>query len=183
MRVTACHAAILRALLVALAVALAGASHAVAAETGAGLDARQQALADQDFRTGLSAYSGADYEVAFSHWLPWALRGDAKSEAALAFLYMRGLGVPQDRLVAAQWYERAAQQGVPIAQFFLGSLLFRGEGVERDLVGAHMWCDLALSAGFEPALDCRQQIAGTMTGAQIAEAQRRVVEWRKAKGE
>lgn len=48
---------------------------------------------------------------------PRAEKGDAAAQTLLAEIYSRGLGVGRDVEQAAYWYERAADQGVPEAQF------------------------------------------------------------------
>lgn len=137
--------------------------------------------AGQDFDAGLSAYAAADYDVAFAQWLPLALEGDARAQASLGFLYLKGLRVRQDDALAAKWYRLAAEDGQPEAQFFLGTLYFLGRGVPQNFVEAYLWCELALSNGMTEGLDCRSEAALHMTRGQLAEADRRLVEWRSAR--
>ncbi|MEM8540565.1 MAG: tetratricopeptide repeat protein [Pseudomonadota bacterium] len=56
---------------------------------------------------------------------PRAEDGDPAAQALLAEIYARGLGVPRDVETAAFWYEKAAEQGVPEAQFQFALLLLK----------------------------------------------------------
>ena len=47
--------------------------------------------------------------------------------------YAEGRGVPANLELAAQWFERAAKQGLAPAQYRLGSLYEKGQGVKKDL--------------------------------------------------
>jgi TPR repeat protein len=139
-----------------------------------------QAVA-QDFDSGLSAYNTADYATAFGNWWPLSVRGDGKSQAALGFLYYKGLGVERDPSAAALWFTRAADKGQPTAQFFLGTLYLDGRGVEQDFARAHMWCDIALSSGFPAALACRDEAALHMNADDLSRSSRLIAEWRRAR--
>jgi hypothetical protein len=51
-------------------------------------------------------------------------------------MYSMGQGVPQDAEQAAQWYRRAANQGLSVAQERLGGLYAMGQGVPQDYAQA-----------------------------------------------
>ena len=78
--------------------------------------------------------------------------------------------------MARQWYEKAAAQGYAEAQVNLGVLHANGDGVPQDYVRAYMWYNLA--AAHSPgtaqklAADSRDEVAGRMTPAQVADAQK-----------
>ena len=70
------------------------------------------------------------------------------------------------------------QQNVSGDVFFqLGITYSVGRGVRTDLVAAHKWFNLAAARGNREAARHRQEIAGEMSGAQVAEAQRQAREW------
>lgn len=46
-----------------------------------------------------------------------------------------------------------------------------------DMVAAHMWFNLAAAQGNPDAAHYRQEVAGEMSAAEIAEAQRQAREW------
>lgn len=151
-------------------------SAARALVVGAGLLLGPPAAAD-DFARGLSAYNAADYRGAFEAWYPLADENDAKAQAAIAFLYLKGLGVQQDDVRAADWYRRAARLGRPEAQFFLGTLYYLGRGVPQSDRLAHMWCEVALARGVTAGLDCRDAASARMSRAEVRAASRMASEW------
>jgi hypothetical protein len=52
-----------------------------------------------------------------------------------------------------------------------------GRGVAADRVAAHKWFNLAAARGNREAMRYRQEIAGEMSAAEVAEAQRQAREW------
>jgi uncharacterized protein len=113
-----------------------------------------------------------------------AEQGDADAQYNLGFMYDHGqrLGFTQDYSEAANWYRKAADQGSALAQGALGALYVLGQGVAKDYVQAYVWMDLAiprLSGDLQRTItQGRDAVAGRMTRAQIAEAQRLVREWK-----
>ena len=71
------------------------------------------------------AFQRGFYITARNLALPRANSGDAAAQALLAEIYARGLGVARDVETAAIWYEKAAEQGVPEAQFQYALLLLK----------------------------------------------------------
>jgi hypothetical protein len=130
-----------------------------------------------DFRSGLSAYNRGDYTTAFREWYALAEHGDAAAEAGLGFLFHKGLGVIQDDIEAASWFEKAAVQGQAEAQLLLGTLYFFGEGVQQDYAMAFAWCEIAQTTGQSDALECRDAALEHMTSAEIKQSFRFVTEW------
>ena len=86
-------------------------------------------------------------------------------------------------VILLPWYRLAADQGDAGAQFNLGIMYANGEGVPKDYVLAYMWRNLAAAGASEAdirekAAKAREALAGMMTPAQVAEAQRMSREWR-----
>ena len=125
----------------------------------------------EDFADGLSAYDAGDYAAAVAVWSDLARRGDAEAEAALAGLYLQGLGVAESAAQAAAWYRRAAKRGLMAAQMNLGDLYAAGRGVKRDLVEAYLWLGLAAAQGNSWSAGRRDEIAKAMSATDIAEAE------------
>ena len=100
----------------------------------------------------------------------------------LGYMYRNGHGVPKDDAQAVKWFRLAADQGVPSAQSSLGDMYELGQGVPKDYVLAYMWRNLAAAGGGaftrEKAAKARDDLAGKMSPAQIAEAQKRASAWR-----
>ncbi len=76
-----------------------------------------------------------------------AARGYVKQELELAADYFAGRGVPKDLTQSAYWYRKAADQGNPAAQVYLGYMYTVGMGVPQDKVEAVRWYRRAASAG------------------------------------
>jgi hypothetical protein len=62
-------------------------------------------------------------------------------------MHQNGVGVPQDYAAAAQWYQRAADQGLAVAQNNLGIMYQFGYGVERNHRTAARWYRAAAEQG------------------------------------
>ncbi|MBQ6614862.1 MAG: sel1 repeat family protein [Thermoguttaceae bacterium] len=77
--------------------------------------------------------------------------GDAKAQFNLAFRYMMGLGVEQDKEEFVKWLRLAAQQGYVKAQYNYGCCFDQGYGVEEDKAEAAKWFRLAAEKGYAPA--------------------------------
>ena len=130
------------------------------------------------FDAGVAAYQRGDFETAIKEFEPAAEAGDATAQFTLGYMHQFGQGVAQDLDKAARWYRRAAEQGHPAAQYNLGVFHQDGQGAPRDDVAAYMWLDLAARAGQMFAGAARNALARRMSAENIAEAQRRVREWR-----
>jgi TPR repeat protein len=73
---------------------------------------------------------------------------------------------------AARWFERAADKGMPAAMGNLGLLYVRGLGVPQDFVLGYMWLNIAAASGLQEASAYRDSVGGSMTPAEIADAQK-----------
>ncbi len=62
---------------------------------------------------GFAAYKRGDYATALREFRPLAEQGMADGQTSLGFMYMRGLGVPQDYVQAHMWYNLAASRFPP----------------------------------------------------------------------
>lgn len=78
------------------------------------------------------AFQRGLYKTAYNLALPRAEAGDKAAQTLVAELLTRGLGVKNDEQAAAAWYEKAAAQGVPEAQFQLALLKIDGRFVAKD---------------------------------------------------
>jgi TPR repeat protein len=75
-----------------------------------------------------------------------AAQGFVQQELELAADYFAGSGVPKDLAQAAYWYRKAADQGNPAAQVYLGYLYTVGMGVPQDVAEAIQWYRRAASS-------------------------------------
>ncbi len=106
----------------------------------------------------------------------------AEAQSNLGVMYSNGQGVTQDYAEAAKWYRKSAEQGHASAQINLAFMYGNGQGVPHDYVQAHMWYNLAAASlpgeDRDRATKNRDIVAGLLTPAQIAEAQRLAREWK-----
>ena len=81
-----------------------------------------------------------------------ALKGDPAAQFEIAQRYAEGRGIPQNFAEAAEWFERAAKQGLVPAHFRLGGLYEKGLGVKKNLDTARRFYLTAGEAGNAKAL-------------------------------
>lgn len=117
-----------------------------------------------------------DYTTARQWFEKAAAQGDSEAQFKLGEMYHQGKGVMGDYVRAGEWYKKASEQGLAEAQTNLGMMYAYELGVQKDFVRAYMWLSLAvahstgdLQKNTNMYLD---YVAGGMTPAQIAEAQR-----------
>ncbi|HSF66677.1 MAG TPA: tetratricopeptide repeat protein [Nitrospiraceae bacterium] len=139
-----------------------------------------------DYEAGVNAFHRADYATALREWRPLAEQGHAGAQYYIGLLYDFKKGVAQDFSMARLWYEKAAAQGHAGAQNNLGGLYEFGHGVPQNDVLAYMWYSLAAAHPTDDewrdlAAENRDEIADHMTAAQIADAKKRVREWKPTK--
>jgi TPR repeat protein len=150
-----------------------------------GLGATTLAYGDQ-LAAGIAAHSRGDHVTAVRLLAPLAARGSARAQALLGFMYATGEGVPQDYDAAAYWYRQSAERGDPTAQSLLGLVYDKGQGVPLDEVAAYKWLNLAAAGASkrerEYYVHLRDAVASKMTSGQIAEGQRRALEWSEHRG-
>ncbi len=121
--------------------------------------------------------SEADIEALIAR----AKNEEAGAQEALGNRYETGNGVEQDYVEAAEWYRKAADQGVAKAQKELGNLYAKGRGVPRDYEEAYFWLSLStdpLSAGPNPDL---AEVEGYIRPDQRADVERRLAEWKPSR--
>ena len=145
-----------------------------------GTGTTRTALADGLTR-GTGAYSRGDYARAARELMPAALRGNARAQARLGFMYENGFGVPQNYAAAADLYQSAAVQGDAFAQSRLGLSYDKGHGVPQDVILSYKWLDLAAARATKRERDyylrLRDAVASKMTSGQIVEGQRLALSW------
>jgi hypothetical protein len=141
--------------------------------------AAEQGHVRAQYNVGLRNFWGddgpPDYAEAAKWWCEAAEQGHVQAQYNLGEMYRKGQGVPHDDAEAKKWYRRAAEQGFAKAQYNVGTMY---RGVPLDLVQSYMWYSLAAAQGIEHAQGSRDLVAGVMTPAQLAEAERLTREWK-----
>ena len=100
-----------------------------------------------DFQKGLTAYQSGDYATALREWTPLAEQGDAGAQYNLGWMYVNGIGVPQDDKTAVKWLTFAAEQGLAVAQYNLVMMYDNGQGVPQDYITSVKWYKLFAEQG------------------------------------
>ena len=142
------------------------------------------AAADSD--DGLSAFLDNDYRRAREIWLDLAALGDAQSQFGLGMIFEGGRGVPPDAEKAAQYYlkaadqgmseardpERAAalyrsaaQQGNAQAQYNLAVLYLGGEGIAPNRERGIAWLRLSARQRYGRALQRLEMLDVAVDGS------------------
>ncbi|MCP4687874.1 MAG: hypothetical protein GY859_07470 [Desulfobacterales bacterium] len=79
-----------------------------------------------------TTYDRANYQTALKVWMASAEAGDMKAQNYVGEIYKGGLGMEPRYDLAAQWFQKAADQGFAPARWNLGWLYEMGLGVRRD---------------------------------------------------
>jgi TPR repeat protein len=90
------------------------------------------------------------------------LHGEPEAQNHLGLMFLNGMGVQKDDAEAAQWFQRAADQGVAFAQYQLGISYAQGRGVDRDGEEALKWLTNAALQGLDLAKDYLRTNASTI---------------------
>jgi len=81
-------------------------------------------------RQGVELWRASKWDEAVTMWLPFAEKGDADAMFNMGQAYKLGRGVVLDKVIARDWYRRAAVKAHLPAQANLGILLF--QAAEKD---------------------------------------------------
>jgi uncharacterized protein len=95
----------------------------------------------------------------------------------LGSIYNEGVRVPQDYKLAISWYQKAAEQGAPIALLNLGAMYAKGQGVPQSYKDCYFWFILAAAKGDQEVRQEAQKGRGLceakLTPSSIEEVQER----------
>jgi TPR repeat protein len=108
---------------------------------------QEAAAVGNDVGAAVKAYRRGDYQAAAAILLPLARQGNVVAQFNIGLLYKKGLGVPKNYGLAAQWYRRAADSGYAAAQNELGLLYGYGLGVPLDYRKSIYWLRRAARQG------------------------------------
>ena len=98
--------------------------------------------ANEALEQGIKEFDAEKFSTAYDLWAPLARQDHAEAQLFMGVLYRYGLGVEQDQLKAAYWYERAANNGDIDAQGEIGMFYETGRGVKQDVWEANSWYQL-----------------------------------------
>lgn len=119
-----------------------------------------------------------DYAEALRWYRRSAEAGNSFGMFKLGWFATKGLAQPADDALAIAWYRKAAALRHAVAQNNLGFHFREGKGAPADTVEAMMWFEIAARTGYALAIRNRDELAGTMPAADLAEARRRAESWK-----
>ncbi|MEA2758638.1 MAG: localization factor PodJL, partial [Methylobacteriaceae bacterium] len=96
---------------------------------------------------GTIGNAGAQTKDSIAGLQSLAVTGDPSAQYELGVRYAEGRTTTRDPKLAAQWFEKAANQGLAAAQYRIGSIYEKGIGVTRDLNISKTWYQRAADAG------------------------------------
>jgi serine/threonine protein kinase len=123
--------------------------------------------------------AGGDHAGALVIFRGLAAQGNARAQAKLGDSFRLGRGTPPDPGAAAGWYQKAAEQGDPLAQFQYGQLLASGSGKKQSLWDAYFWLSLAARAGVTGAEAARREARAQLQPAEVVQADAQVEDFRR----
>lgn len=139
-----------------------------------GLDAGDAVAHQYDLRHGVQIHRGSRMSIIL--WVkdhidsckegtsPWyfesARNGDANGQYHVGSAYLNGMGVDAEPSTAVKWFRKAADQGQPDAQRWLGLMHRKGDGgLRKDPDLAEQWLRKAASAQAMAAFDLAQHLS------------------------
>ncbi len=99
-----------------------------------------------DMATAQAAVRKGDYAAAVKEYTAMANAGNISAQLVLGALYNKGGLIPRDDKVAAQWFQKAADQGNPEAQYQLGTL-YESSQLPQNYALATAWYNKAAQKG------------------------------------
>jgi hypothetical protein len=109
---------------------------------------------------------------------PLAQKGQPYVQFGIGSVYADKDSVPHDDKIAFKWFLSSAEQGYAPSQLNVSLYYGSGRGVSFDIVEAYKWATLAARQGNKNAAKARDIQASLMTPAELAEAQRKVEEFK-----
>lgn len=146
------------------------------------LKAAEQGHPTAQYMLSLCYRDGRPAPADWSESIKWlrkaAEQGVIEAQIELGTCYQTGKGMPLDPVEALKWHRQAAEQGSAAAQYNVGTYYANGTGVAKDLVEARKWIFLAASQNYAIAIQALSHPVLQLMPEQLAEAQRRAVEFR-----
>jgi len=106
-----------------------------------------------------------------------ASQGVVKAMHNLGIIFAQGRGVTQDFVAASRWFAQAAEFGLGDSQYNLAILNERGLGIPQDLPTAYKWFSIAAKGGDKGAEQKRDELAGKLDAADLAQAKLAAENW------
>lgn len=111
-----------------------------------GAQARERKNIAVELQSAQQAQANGDYGKAFEQYSRFAAKNPL-AQFNIALFYQNGWGRPDDNVRACQWFEKAAQGQIPVAQQYFGDCLSQGIGRPVDSKSAIAWYKKAGARG------------------------------------
>lgn len=105
-----------------------------------------------DIEEGIRAVKDQQLEKAHDIFLHLAKDDCVDAMWLLGMMYYRGIGVPEDAVMAFQWFENASGLGDPDSMNLVGLMYESGIGISRNLDQAMAWYEKAVENGSVDAM-------------------------------
>lgn len=110
-------------------------------------------------------------------FLEAAEAGDSDAQCALGDIYLDGAaGIEPDTGAMLQWYNSAARQNHPKAQYMLGKLLAEGRRLQQNDEAAFQWLTLAIMNQSEPAQKELAMLTARLSRDELEQYKQRMME-------
>lgn len=152
---------------------------------------RKNLIKSEDFSNALSSFESEDYEKSVFLFEELANQGNRAAQYNLGIIYEIGVGGLRDDHRAEDWYRKAAENGLPEAQFGLATILTADylrqtenfgyapdtgnstlDEREQKFLEAYKWLLLAKQAKHRNVSTALKRLGKNMTKSQIEVAQR-----------
>jgi uncharacterized protein YecT (DUF1311 family) len=108
--------------------------------------------------------------------------GNAEAQFSLGAVFDLGRqDIAIDYNQAAAWYHKSAVQGLAKSQHNLAVLYHDGQGVTKSYEQSYFWLILASKSGNENSIRLRDEVEKQLTKEQIAEVQKKAMNWIEGK--
>jgi TPR repeat protein len=115
-----------------------------------------------DNRMKIREYLVEKHERKFEYWNRNAEKGHRAGQVLLGLCYFHGVGVPEDKAKAVEWFRKAAEQEdvwkLAEAEYQLGYCYSHGYGVLQDEAESIKWYRKAAEQGHEEAIELLRKI-------------------------
>ena len=126
-----------------------------------------------DLAKGFAYYNGMGVprrmEIAFSHFLDAARKGNALAQYQAGIMLSLGEGTSRDTKAALSWLRASALQGYAEARLALGALCAEGEGTPQDKAEAVNWLREAAAKGNTRAQSILKELEKDMAAETLPE--------------
>lgn len=115
---------------------------------------------------GVALFNQGNFAAALPVFQTLAEQESVMAEYYLGMMHYFGYGMHPDSKGAKDWFSKAAMQGHPASQTYLGELLM----VERQYLSAYMWLELAIQQGNTTSRKYLNKLTSLMTSKEIEHA-------------